>query len=96
MLSVGFSIQRVWLFLEQVFESLASVIGTGGGWGRGLFFHHDADGIERAFVVLVFAGDAFGDGLHALKTARWIEVSTLLAGVEFESAFGASTDRVAN
>jgi hypothetical protein len=80
-------------FLEQIVEGLPCVGGPQRLGRRSFLFHHDANGVEGAIVALVLAGNSFGDGLRTFKTARGIEVRTLLAGMEFESALGTLANR---
>jgi hypothetical protein len=80
------------LFLEQIFKGLAGVQGTRRCRRRGLFFYAHADGIKRALIDLVFAGNSCGDGLSAFKAGGGIEVRALLAGMKFETALGTLSD----
>lgn len=77
---------------EQTVESLAGSVGPGGHSSRSLLLHAHADRIEPAFVAGIFLGNSFRDRLRAFESARRIEVGALFAGVEFEAAFGASTE----
>jgi hypothetical protein len=74
--------------LKQIVEGLPCVGRPQRLGCRGLFFDHHADGVEAAVVALVLARNPFGNGLGTFKTARGVEISTLLAGMEFEAALG--------
>ena len=79
---------HLFLFLEQVFEGLASIIRAQcRRSGRFLVDHH-TDGVEGAFVALILARNALWNGLRALKSAGGIKVRTLLAGMKFKTALG--------
>ena len=89
------------LFLEEILEGLAGVVGArrrgrrgaiGGRLGigswRGVFFDGHAKFVESAGILCVFGGDAFGDRLGAFELRAGIEEAALLAAVQFELALG--------
>ena len=96
------------LFLEEVFESLASIVGARRGWRGGgrylrglrigsrsrVLFDGHSEFVELAVVLGVFGSDAFRDRLGALKLGAGIEEAALLATVQFELALGALAVRV--
>jgi len=95
------------LFLEEVFEGLAGVHGTGlrGGlygdlcWlhvrgGGGVFFDGGAEFVEFAIVASVFGSDAGLDGLGALKLRAAIEEAALFAAMELKTALGANAQGI--
>jgi len=88
------------LLLEEILERLAgitrarNVLGGNsravlGSRRRRIFFDGRAEFVKSAIVPLIFAGNAFGNGLHAFKARGRIKVRTLFAGVELETAFRA-------
>src|SRR5579864_4474022 len=90
------------LFLEEILESLAGIIGarrarSGGGRylrglcvgsRRGVFFDGHAEFVELAVVLGVLGSDALGDGLSALELGAGVEEAALLATVKLELALG--------
>jgi hypothetical protein len=89
------------LFLEEIFEGLASVVGarrglSGGGYLGGLgvrswrsvFLDGHAEFVKLAVVLGVLGSDAFGYGLRALELGAGIKEATLLATVELKLALG--------
>jgi len=86
------------LFLEEVLKGLARIVVARRGWrggrssllcigcGRGVFFDRSAKFVERALVYLVFAGNPFGNGLHAFEARGGVKVSALLAAMQLETA----------
>lgn len=72
---------------EQIIKRLARRIGLCRRSGRSLLFDSDADGIKGALVLRIFLCDPLRHWLHALESARRIEIRALLAGVQFEAAF---------
>jgi hypothetical protein len=92
------------LFLEEILESLAGVVGarrglSGGRYlsglgvrsGSGVFFNSHPEFVELAVVFGVFGGDTFSDGLGALELGTGIKETTLLTAVEFKLALGTLT-----
>jgi len=92
------------LLLEKVFEGLARVGWTAGGWlrkgggdlrglliggGRGVLFDGGAEFVELAIVLAIFWSDAFGDRLGTFKLRAGIEEAALFAAMEFGIALGA-------
>ena len=88
------------LLLEQIFKRLARVGGSRGagrgrggcgcrGGRRGVFFNGSAKLVERAFVALVLARDAFRHGLHAFKPRSAVEIRALFAAMQIESTLQA-------
>ena len=83
------------LFLEEVLEGLAGVVGArrgssgsgghlsglGVGRGGGVLFDGHAKFVELAVVLGVLGSDAFGNGLRALELGAGIEEAALLAAV---------------
>jgi len=89
------------LFLEEVFEGLASVVGarrglSGGGYlgglgvrsWRGVFFDGHAEFVKFAVVLGVLGSDAFWDGLRTLELGAGIEEAALLAAVKLKLTLG--------
>lgn len=94
-----------YLFLKKILERLAGVAGTrnvlgGNSWTRlrsrrrGIFFDGGAKFVKPAIVLLILAGNAFGNRLHAFKSRGRIKVRALFAGVELETAFRAFAFRI--
>lgn len=88
------------LLFEEILERLAGVTRARnmlsgnrravlGSRRRRIFFDGGAEFVKSAIVPLVFAGNAFGNGLHAFKARGRIKVRALFAGVELETAFRA-------
>jgi len=96
------------LFLEEIFEGLAGVVGArrgssgssrhlsglGVGSGGGVFFDSHAELIKLAVVFGVLGSDAFGDRLRTLELGAGIEEATLLATVKLKLALGTLSIRV--
>jgi len=80
-------------FSKQIFEGLAGVVGPR-GFRRGLFLHGHARSVEGAIVLSVFLSDPFQNRLRAFEPACRIEISALLAAMEFKSAARAFSPRV--
>src|SRR5258706_10587549 len=93
------------LFLKKILERLAGVAGArnalgGNSWTRlrsrrrGILFDSGAKFVKLAIVLLILAGNAFGNRLHAFKSCGRIEVRALFAGMKLESAFRAFAFRI--
>jgi len=89
-----------YLFLKKILERLAGVAGTrnvlgGNSWTRlrsrrrGIFLDGGAKFVKSAIVLLILAGNAFGNWLHAFKSRGCIEVRALFAGMKLETTFRA-------
>jgi hypothetical protein len=89
------------LFLEEIFEGLACIIGTrrglsgsgylgglGVGSWSGVFLDGHAELVELAIVLGVFGSDALGDGLRTLELGAGIEEAALLAAVKLKLTLG--------
>jgi len=90
------------LFLEEILEGLAGIIGARRAWGcgggylrrlcvgsrGGVFFDGHAEFVELAIVFGVLGSDALGDGLSALELGAGVEEAALLATVKLELALG--------
>ena len=87
------------LLLEEVFESLAGVVGArrrrggrvgalGVGSGSSVFLDGHAKFVERAVVAGVLGRDARFDRLGAFELRAGVEKAALLAAMEFELALG--------
>ena len=61
---------------------------------RGIFFDGGAKFVKPAIVLLILAGNAFGNRLHAFKSRGRIEIRALFAGVKLETAFRAFAFRI--
>jgi hypothetical protein len=83
------------LLLEQILKRLASIHGSCLGRGGSLFLHPHADGKEGAVVAGVLARNPLLHRLAALEPGGRFEVATLFAGVQFESALRAFSQRLA-
>jgi hypothetical protein len=93
------------LFLEKIFKCLAGIewprrsfrgsrrMGRGRRWRR-ILLDGGTKFIEGAIVSLVFSGNSFRHGLHALETRGGIEIGALFARVQFKRAFRALPFRV--
>jgi hypothetical protein len=77
------------LFLDEIFECLPSIHRFGRHGSRRLFLARHPDREKRAVVLHILARHSNRHGLQTLEMARWIEVHTLLAGVQFEPALRA-------
>ena len=77
------------LLLKQILKRLPRIIRPLRLLARSLFLQPHANRIKRAVIALVFRRDSRRDRLAALKSARRIEVFTLLAGVQIGSALRA-------
>jgi len=91
------------LFLEQVVKCLASIVRPDGGktsrwrcrrnrygrW-RSIFLDSRAKRVEGAVVSSVFFGNALRYRPGAFELCRRVEVGALFAGMELETAAGAS------
>src|SRR5579864_5651306 len=73
------------LFLEQILEGGAGIIGTQAGGGGGFLLVSDADFKDRAFVAHIFLRNPQRDRLHAFEPASRIKKRALLAGMQFEA-----------
>ena len=92
------------LFLEQVVKCLASIVRPDGGktsrwrsrrnrygrW-RSIFLDSRAERVESALVSSIFLGNALRYRLGAFELCRRVEIGTLFAGMELETAAGASS-----
>lgn len=76
------------LFLEEVLEGLAGIVGPGRGVG-GFTLDRHAWRVERATVRRVFSRNPLFDGAAALQRRRGFKVSALLAAMELEAAMRA-------
>jgi hypothetical protein len=86
----------VQLLLEEIFEGLAGVVGTGrarGGWclrrvgdWRGVFLDGHPKLEERAIISRVLLGDTLGNRLGAFELRGGIEMDALFATVQLEMA----------
>jgi hypothetical protein len=74
--------------LKQILERLPCVVRSCDGGCRCFFLPCHSHFVELAIVPCIFAWDSNRDRLHALEAAARIEVSALLAGVQFEAALG--------
>lgn len=77
------------LVFEEIIERLPCARRFGGRWCGGFFLRRDPDGVKGALVLDVFARNALGYSLHALKAAGRIEIHALLAGMQLEAALRA-------
>ena len=68
--------------------------GRSGRRRRRILFNRGAKFVERAIVPLILSRNPLGDGLHAFKSRGGIEISALLAAMQFESAMRALALRV--
>lgn len=98
-------IDFIYLFLKKILERLAGVAGArnvlgGNSWTslgsrrRGIFLDGGAKFVKPAIVLLILAGNALGNRLHAFKSRGCIEVRALFARVKLETAFRAFALRI--
>src|SRR6266404_4440294 len=84
------------LLLEQILKRLPRIVGASHAFARRLFLERNAHGIKRAIVLFVFRRYPLLDWLVAFETAGRVEMLTLFAGVQVESAFRTLPDWVSN
>ena len=72
------------LLLKEIFKGRACIVGAeAGGRGR-FFFSSHSNLVEGAVIPRIFPGNALLDWLHTFKAAARIEITALLARVQFE------------
>ena len=82
------------LVFEQIIKRRAGIVRALTAFAGCFFLDHYTDGIKRAVIELVFGRDSGWNRLVAFKAAGWIEVFTLFAGVQSETALWALSDGI--
>src|SRR5581483_3667843 len=79
--------------LEQVVESFTRILGGRCAASRSLLFYSHTDLEELALVTEILLDHPLRHLLHAFESPGRVEVSALLTGVQFETAFRALSKR---